>query len=123
IFIDYLLTVDKLNWSIRNSSRMTYLHVAANRGYTSVVKLALEKCPQLCNRKCENGRTAIEYALMSSNLPDAVIIDIVQTLVVAGTDINSRNYMGFRAIDCAVQHCSAEVIIEMIKLGADITSD
>ena len=121
--IDYLVTTNKINWSLTNVYNMTYLHIASSTGNISVVKLALEKCPKLYNKVCIDKRTAIEHALISTDLPESTVIEIIKILVGIGTDINYRNSFGFRTIDSSIQHSSINVITELIKLGADINSD
>ena len=147
LFIEYLLTITELDLTKTNKRKMTYLHLLANLGLTDYLKIVLDRCDKTNNMLCHNGRTAIEYAILPCFRPtryyyqsteptktEQDIINIIRTLhafdlrlgdkdrLLEKININSRNKFGFRAIECAIQNCSTNVVNEIINLGADITT-
>ena len=119
ILVNYLASIAGIDWSKKNKHRMTYLHVAAAKGNMRIIDIFLEKCPELINARCIDGRTAIEYVMLS-NEPDDLVIDMIKKLVAAGIDINSVNYFKSNAINSAIQFKNSRILTEMIKLGANI---
>lgn len=119
IYIDYLLKVPNLDLTYSNKYGMTALHVAARNGLINVVELFLAKHPEQAHNVCADGRSAIEYAIIS-NLKEDITIRVINLLAKVGVNPNTKNKWEYRSIECSIQYCSENVVSEIISLGGDI---
>ena len=93
---------------------MTALMIAAQGGYSTVVKVLLEASanPNLADE--DTGGTPLIYAVESGDVETASL------LLEAGADINSQNITGKTALMKAAEFGNVEIAKTLLQSGADI---
>lgn len=136
IFVDFFMNElnDNINYRSKNKIGFSHLHALVNYGYIDHIEKATIKDPGAIEQLSDNRQNILEFAVIpcfsiisnKNSEPykksNATIINIIKILSKSTTklDLQSRNKMGYRAIECAVRYCSTDVIDELISLGFNI---
>jgi len=90
------------------------LHIAASRGYKSVVNLLIEQGADV-NAKDKYGQMPLHFAANRASM------DLAQLLIDNGADVNAKNMQGHTPLySAATQYVSRDVIKFLIDKGADV---
>ena len=93
----------------------TLLHIAANKGYTQIVRLLLDKGMPIdaLNKKQQTAMHAL-----SRNSTVASTLDIFSQLLQAGACLNARDIKGRSALDLAVKYQNIALIKALVEAGS-----
>lgn len=100
---------------VTNRSGMEPIHIAARRGFASLVELFLKKGANP-NKLASDGKTAIHYAVESGNL------DTIQVLCQYKlTNLNQKNNEGESALFIAVRNGNVKIVAFLLQIeGIDL---
>ncbi|KAJ5994204.1 hypothetical protein N7451_009928, partial [Penicillium sp. IBT 35674x] len=101
------------NTDATTSSNMTSLYWATRDGHSEIVKLLLERGPNL-NVQDKNGWTPINAASTSGHL------DIVKQLLVKGADITITDKGGWTPLNSAAESGHLGIVNLLLDYGADV---
>lgn len=90
------------------------------------IKFLIEKAPKLINKKCKDGRTAIDYVLLGfTKYTLEGCKDMLELLMdKTGKEIlNNRNEMDFRTLETAIQFTDHNIINFLIDNGININEE
>ncbi|HEX3046976.1 MAG TPA: ankyrin repeat domain-containing protein [Bacillota bacterium] len=97
----------------RNNQGDSALAIAANLGYTEIVKLLIRNGAKV-NAQDEAGQTALFYAA------GAGYSEIVQLFIEHQTDVNAKNKEGETSLHWAAQAGNPDIVRLLIEHGADL---
>jgi ankyrin repeat protein len=122
----------------RDTDQYTILHIAASKGYTSIVRTILDSKPHLLNVQSRNGFTPLQYAVffncertvkylverkasLKGALAYAVLLNnrnMVETLINGGANVNEKMYKHDTTPMFFAK--SIDMIRTLTRLGANI---
>lgn len=111
------VTVGRLLMDTRISQedRNNALLIAAKKGYADYIPLLLQQGANP-NSIGEKDRTVLLHACMAGDLN----VDVFQSLVQAGADVDAQDYLGMSALMAVAERGSIEVAEYLVSVGAEL---
>lgn len=148
--IEYIKSNHPELLKVTNLKGMNLVHIAAEMGNTEFTKTALEAGVDV-NSESENGtplelavawkqKSMVKYLLqngakpegsLGKHMPPAILmavsmgddaVEIVEDLVEAGADLNTKDEHGCGVLECAAECNAARTVELLLRLGAGINS-
>jgi ankyrin repeat protein len=113
LFSSFAPAIRSANYNTRNAEGFTPLHAAAREGHGGLINFLLEKQVDI-ESKAPSGATALLEAARAGQ------IDAMETLIVAGADVNALDSRGNSALHLAIaSENSLKGVSLLLSYGAD----